>query len=64
MTDYYKQLFKRKSFHFFIGGEKTTEEDIASINGFINTVKPLYPDIKTEIVVVKEKDTTFRRGAD
>ena len=64
MTDYYKQLFKRKSFHFFIGGEKTTEEDIASINEFIKTVKPLYPDIKTEIVVVKEKDTTCRRGAD
>ena len=64
MTDYYKQLFKRKSFHFFIGGEKTTEEDIASVNEFIKTVKPLYPDIKTEIVVVKEKDTTCRRGAD
>lgn len=64
MTEYYKQLFKRKSFHFFIGGEKTTEEDIASVNEFIKTVKPLYPDIKTEIVVVKEKDTTCRRGAD
>ena len=64
MTDYYKQLFKRKSFHFFIGGEKTAEEDIASVNEFIKTVKPLYPDIKTEIVVVKEKDTTCRRGAD
>ena len=64
MVDYYKEIFKRKSFHFFTGGEKTTEEDIAKINSFIKTVVPLYPDIKTEIVVVKENETTCHRGAD
>ena len=62
--DYYKQIFKRKSFHFFTGGEKTTEEDLVAINSFIKTVVPLYPDIKTEIVVVKENETTCHRGAD
>ena len=64
MIDFYKQIFKRKSFHFFTGGEKTTEEDIVSINNFIKTIVPLYPDIKTEIVVVKENETTCHRGAD
>ena len=64
MVDYYKQIFKRKSFHFFNGGEKTTEEDIVAINSFINTVVPLYSDIKTEIVILKENETTCHRGAD
>ena len=64
MKNYYSELFKRKSFHFFIGGEETTPEDITKINEFIKTVKPLYGDIKTIIKVVPEKETTCRRGAD
>lgn len=64
MKNYYSELFRRKSFHFFIGGEETTPEDIAKINEFIKTVKPLYGDIKTIIKVVPEKETTCRRGAD
>ena len=64
MKNYYKEIFKRKSFHLFVGGEKTTEEDVAVINDFIKTVTPLYPEIKTEIVVVKENETTCHRGAD
>ena len=63
MVDFYKEIFKRKSFHFFNGGEKTTE-DIETINSFIKTVVPLYPDIKTEIVIVKENETSCHRGAD
>ena len=64
MKNYYKEIFKRKSFHLFVGGEKTTEEDVAVINDFIKTVTPLYPEIKTEIVIVKENETTCHRGAD
>ena len=64
MIDYYKEIFKRKSFHFFNGGEKTTEEDVVVVNSYIKTIVPLYPDIKTEIVVVKESETTCHRGAD
>ena len=64
MTNYYKEIFKRKSFHFFNGGEKTTEEDLVIINNYIKTITPLYPDIKTEIVIVKENETTCHRGAD
>ena len=64
MKNFYPEIFKRKSFHFFIGGEPTTEEDIKQINEFIKTVEPLYPDIRTEIRIVKEKETTCHRGAD
>ena len=64
IVDYYKEIFKRKSFHFFNGGEKTTEEDIAIISDYIKTIVPLYPDIKAEIVIVKENETTCHRGAD
>ena len=62
--NYYEAIFKRKSFHFFIGGEVTTEEDLKLVNNFIKEVKPLYDDIKTEIIIVPEKETTCHRGAD
>ena len=64
MIDYYKEIFKRKSFHFFNRGEKTTEEDVVVVNNYIKTIVPLYPDIETEIVIVKENETTCHRGAD
>ena len=64
MKSFYKEIFKRKSFHFFIGGGKTTEDDLNKINAFIKTVEPLYPEIKTEIKIVPEKETTCHRGAD
>ena len=64
MIDYYKEIFKRKSFHFFNGGEKTTEEDAVVVNNYVKSIVPLYPDIKTEIVIVKENETTCHRGAD
>ena len=60
----YEAIFKRKSFHFFIGGEATTEDDLKLVNNFVKEVKPLYDDIKTEIIVVPEKETTCHRGAD
>ena len=64
MNNFYREIFKRKSFHFFIGGEKTTEDDLIKINAFIKTIEPLYSDIKTEIKIVPEKETTCHRGAD
>ena len=62
--NYYEQIFKRKSFHFFVGGETTTEEDLDIIRKFIEGVTPLYPDIKIESLIVKESETTCHRGAD
>ena len=64
MNNFYKEIFKRKSFHFFIGGEETTNDDLKLINEFIKTVEPLYPDIKTEIRIVPRKETSCHRGAD
>ena len=62
--NYYEQIFKRKSFHFFIGGEPTSEDDLKIINYFIDNVTPLFADIKTKIVIVPENETTCHRGAD
>ena len=62
--NYYEQIFKRKSFHFFVGGGTTTEDDLNAINKFIEGVTPLFTDIKTEILIVKESETTCHRGAD
>ena len=62
--NYYEQIFKRKSFHFFIGGELTSEDDLKIINYFIDNVTPLFADIKTKIVIVPENETTCHRGAD
>ena len=52
--DYYKQIFKRKSFHFFKDIEVLTETDIKELKNFIETLKPLYTDIKFEISIVPE----------
>lgn len=62
--DYYKSIFKRKSFHLFVGGEPLTKDDLDSIGEFIKNVTPLYPDIKTDIRIVNESETTCHRGAD
>ena len=59
MNVYYNEIFKRKSFHFFRGGEQTTEDDLAMIVNFIKTIVPLYPDIRTEIVIVNENETRW-----
>ena len=64
MIDLYQEIFKRKSFHLFVGGEKPNEEEIDELEDFIKTVKPLYDDIKTEIIIVPEEETTCHRGAD
>lgn len=62
--DYYKQIFKRKSFHIFRQTEKLTDDEIKDIKDFIATVKPLDETIKTEILIVPEKETTCRRGGE
>lgn len=62
--DFYKQIFKRKSFHFFKETEKITEEDLNKIKDFITTLKPLNSNIKTQICIVPESDTTCKRGGE
>lgn len=60
--DYYKQIFKRKSFHIFKNTCVITDDEIQRLNDFINSVKPLNAEIKTEIHIVPESETTCKRG--
>ena len=60
--DYYKQIFKRKSFHIFKGTGILTDTDIQKCEEFIRTIKPLISEIKTEICIVPENETTCKRG--
>lgn len=60
--DYYKQIFKRKSFHIFKDTESLTDCELDAVKDFIKTVKPLYSDIKTEIHIVPESETSCKRG--
>ena len=60
--DYYKQIFKRKSFHIFKDTDTLTGDEIQELKDFIKTVKPLNAEIKTEIYIVPESETTCKRG--
>lgn len=62
--DYYKQIFKRKSFHLFKETEQMTNDDVNKLNTFIGSVKSLNPQIKTEIRIVPESETTCKRGGE
>ena len=60
--DNYKQIFKRKSFHIFKDTDTLTGDEIQELKNFIKTVKPLNAEIKTEIYIVPESETTCKRG--
>ena len=62
--DYYKQIFKRKSFHIFKDTDTLNGDDIQELKDFIKTVKPLNAEINTEICIVPEKETTCKRGGE
>lgn len=50
----YKQIFKRKSFHLFKNIEVINDEELYKIKSFIENIKPLDINIKTEIYIVDE----------
>ena len=62
--DYYNQIFKRKSFHFFKDTGTLSADELQALEDFIKTVKPLQAEIKTEICIVPEPETTCRRGGE
>lgn len=62
--DYYRQIFRRKSFHLFKNTETLAEDDLKGLEAFIKTVKPLNAGIQTEISIVPETETTCRRGGE
>ena len=61
--DHYSQIFKRKSFHIFRDTGMISDKELSALKEYIQTVSPLDPDIRTEITVVREEETTCRRGA-
>ena len=62
--DYYPLIFKRKSFHLFRGAGRITGEELAGIQTFIQTLRPLDASIRTAVRIVPESETTCRRGAE
>lgn len=66
--DLYPMIFKRKSFHtyankvFNTGNLKLSKDELEDIKETYRHLVPLYPDIKTEIVIRKEKDSLCHRG--
>ena len=61
---YYKAIFKRKSFHLFKDTGTLTKEDLDDLSAFIETITPLHPEIETKIKIVRQSETTCRRGAE
>lgn len=63
MVDAYNMMFKRKSFHLFRGAGEISVDEVAGLESFLKTVKPLDKSIRTEIRIVPESETTCSRGA-
>lgn len=61
--DFYKQIFKRKSFHHFRNTRPITAEELKSTERFIKSLTPLKDDIKTEVKIVSQNETSCKRGA-
>lgn len=63
--NYYELIFKRKSFHLFRGTDgKISEVELQQLEDFIKNVKPLDCEIKMKIKIVKENETSCKRGAE
>lgn len=62
----FEAIFKRKSFHLFRNIEKTdlTDEELKEIYEAYKSLDSLYPDIKTDIRIVRSEDAGFKRGAE
>ena len=60
----YNMIFKRKSFHIFRDTLVITNEEIDLIYKAYKTFTPLDGNIKTEIRIVKESETTCTRGGE
>ena len=63
MVDYYKMLFKRKSFHLFREADVISENELRELESFIRAATPLDAGVRMEIQIVPESETTCSRGA-
>ena len=67
MTDeYYKMIFKRKSFHLFrnAGSGMITAAELDEITAAWDSFETLYPDIRTAIRIVPSQKVNFKRDAE
>ncbi|MBO7219336.1 MAG: nitroreductase [Clostridia bacterium] len=60
----YNMIFKRKSFHIFKDTATISNEEIDLIYKAYKTFTPLDGNIKTEIRIVKESETSCTRGGE
>lgn len=63
---FYEMIFKRKSFHIFrnVGNESISECELNDIQNAYSEFTPLYPEIRTAIRIVSEKQTSCKRGGE
>ena len=64
MRDFYNEFFRRKSFHLFRDTGSISEKDLEELNDFLKEVKPLDETIRYTCRIVKESETTCKRGAE
>ena len=62
MTKLYPMIFKRRSVRKYDPALKLTREEIAAIENKINEVVPLFPEIKTKVVLETVDKTTLNKG--
>ncbi len=65
-ADYYKEIFKRKSFHLFrgCGDARVSEEELQEICEAYEQFESLYPEIKTVLRIVPADKVNFKRDAE
>lgn len=60
--DYYKMIFKRKSFHIFEQKYVFSPQEIEDIMAYTKTVSPLIPGIKVAFRIIPREETNCKRG--
>ena len=65
-AEYYGQIFKRKSFHFFrgVGNEKLTQRELDEIAAAYEGFERLCPEIRTAIRIVPASRFSFKHDAE
>lgn len=65
-NEYYKTIFKRKSFHLFrnTSSEKISEAELEGIKKAFNSFERLYPEIRTAIRIVPSSVINLKRDSE
>lgn len=63
-AELYDMIFKRKSFHTFKPVGKFSENERNNIERVISAAAPLFPDIRTKMVLVPSSEVSGARGAE